>query len=436
MAPARASAVSARQVRSIELRFPLAGVDRRGAFQDTGLRKEVYGTPWAVNCRSRDPLAGRMRGGSRPAISAGGSAIPTLPVTVARGAVSTYNEATGSSTAIIAEVGSAPESPELGVLYRGRLVLSSANVLFASRLGNFLDWDYGADAKDQSAATMWQLSEADEVGQDVTALVPFKDQVLIQATTGGIWSLAGDPVSGNLRNVTRNAGIIGSSAWTLVDNTLFFMASNGLWSMGVDGSGMKHLSDEKIPGELQDLTGSAVVLAYNPKEHGVYIFTQGETYQWFYDLEAGAFWPMTMSSVPTGSAVVNGTLRLDCNGTAYQVGGTESITSGVLIGPIRPAPAGNFGQILSIQGSVAEDGGDVTWYLIQGDTAQEACENGKLAMAGSLGYVSAFGTFPAGRSLMSYPRTRSPWFTIWLSSSSAWAFESLLVEISQAGRWR
>lgn len=424
----------------LDLRFPLAGVVRKDAFQDASLAGSrqhpgIYGSPWAVNCRSRDPIARRMRGGSRLGIAAGGTPIPTPSVTVVGGSVSTYNEATGSSTAIIPTEGSLPESPTNGVIYRARLVLSAGNVLFASRLGNFLDFDYGADAKDSGAATMWQLSEADEIGQDVTAIIPFKDELLILATDGEMWVLQGDPVTGRLRNISRSVGIVGKSAWFLSGTTLFFMAEDGLWAMGADGSGMKHLSSERIPDELRGLPGDDVVLAYNPSENGVYVFVQGETYQWFYDLEAGAFWPLTVPAIPTGAGLVDGSLYLDCNGSAYQIGGSESFTSHVVLGPLA-LESGIFARVMWIQGAVAEQGSSVTWSLVPGDTAEEACENGVLAIGGDDTKVVATGTIPAGRSHRFYPKCRAPWFVVWLSGSSAWAFESLSLEIVPAGTWR
>ena len=60
-----------------ELRFPAGGVFRRLGFRDSadiqtvrdsGGMKSHHSTPWAVNCRPEDPIAKRLRGGSRPGL--------------------------------------------------------------------------------------------------------------------------------------------------------------------------------------------------------------------------------------------------------------------------------------------------------------------------------------------------------------------------------
>jgi len=421
----------------IEIRFPRLGVVRAaGHHEMAGGKRDDYDTPWAVNCRPLGVLDRRRRGGSRAGIAVGGTALPTPPLTVSGNTAVVYNSATGTSSVVTASAGALPATFTLGTIYRGRLLLASDHAISASRMGDFTDWDYGASLDDSARPTKLQLAEAFGGGEDVTALVGYKDRDLLAATEAELWHLAGDPVTGELHNVSRSTGIIGSQAWTLVGGTVFFMAKDGLWSVGVDGSDLKPVSPGVIPDDLVDLSGANTMLAYSPTEQGIYLFTDGETYQWFYDLVDGGFWPMTMASVPNQSALVDGELRLARTGTTMEIGGEETITSDVLLGPLRLNTSGGFGQIQALNGTMALESGSVTWSIILGDTAESSAERARAAVGGTTGYVAATGTFTAGRSHMAYPRSRSPWAVLWLSSTAQWAYESLVLDLIPSGEWR
>ena len=77
-----------------------------------------------------------------------------------------------------------------------------------------------------------------------------------------------------------------------------------------------------------------------------------------------------------------------------------------------------------------------------GDTAEAAAANGKAAITASLAgnsfstYVSADGTWSAGRSNLAYPRTRAVFLVLWLASAGSWAYESASIEATLSGRWR
>lgn len=423
--------------RHLELHFPLGGVTRVEGFHEVATRpREIYTTPWAVNCRPRDVFERRMRGGSRPGIGSGGLAVPAPPVTVSHNAATVYNAATGKYSLVTATAGAMPTAFSLGTVYRARLLLAGGNAIYASRQGDIADWNYGEAAGDAGRATMLQLSEAGEYGQTVTAMIPHKDVALLAATAGSLWHLAGDPVTGRLRNLSRDTGIIGANAWTKAGDTILFMAADGLHSVSAAGSDPQNLSAGKVPNELRNLTGQDVLLAYNDDEKGVYVFVQGATYQWFFDLLHGGFWPMTLATVPNQAAVVAGVLRLGRNGSPMTVGTSESITSNVLLGPIRLASPGTFGRVLNLCGAMGQGSGSVAWKLIAGNTAEEAAANGKAAIAGNTSYVVASGTLVAGQSHLEYPRIRAAWVVVWLSASAPWAYESVAMEITQSGKWR
>jgi hypothetical protein len=415
------------QTKQIELRFPAGGVYRRAGYRDSqdvatvrddaGV-KSHHTTPWAVNARPQDVLARRFRGGSRPAFSWGSAVTtPTLPV-------------------IAPTAGSTP-AYTFGTLYRDRLLLAgSGQGIYCSRQGSYGDWAYGASVGDPARPVVFQLSEGGSVGNTPTALIPHKDSHLIIGTAGELWLLAGDPATGSLQNLSRNAGIVGPRAWAKNDETVFFLASDGLQTVPATGGEPQNLSREKIPLELLDVDGADCLLAYSDLEKGLYIFIEGATYHWFFDLVGGGFWPFTTSVVPNQATTSDGLLTLARNGMEIVIGGTESFTSDVLIGPLRMSSPGNYGRVLNFKGTLGAGSGEVTWKFVLGDTAEAAVENARLAILGDSSYVASYGTLSAGQSHLWYPRVRSPWLVAWLSSTNAWAYESLALELSGSGKWR
>jgi hypothetical protein len=403
----------------IELRFPNAGVVRRSGYSDRHDPRAPYPTPWAVNVRPEDPFDKRLRGGSMPT---------TRPTVATYGADALVDQTlltedgntliTESALVIILDqkttLGTATASVT-GCLYRGRLVLidsTETNAIKMSRQGDYDDWDYGKDVGDIGRALFFQLSEAGEIGGAVTALVPHQDAFLLAATADTLWIVQGDPAAnGTLRNVSRNAGIVSAAAWAKADDAVVFLAKDGIYSVQANGSGLQNLSLDRIPQELLDV--DSAVLGYSHADNAVYIFavTDAVNSNWMFDLGGKGFWPVDNDVAPTESHL--------------------------LIGPIKMGEVGSFGQLVALHGVLGEDSGSVTWRVVTGDTAEDAVEHAKAdIIAGTTTYAADSGTWAAGRSHLSYPRIRSQWIVIWLHSTAQWAYEEIILEISQFGRWR
>ena len=365
------------KAKTMELRFPGAGVARRLGLESEGsLRREVYPTPWAVNVRLEDALSSRLRGGSWTPISAG---------------------ARDSTT-----------------VYRDRLLQLDGAVIEVSRQGNQADFALSSSPRDLQRPTVLQLSEAGETGSDVVSLIPHKDKFLLASTADELWVLQGDPLTGGPRNVSREVGTIDADAWCKNHDLVYLLSSHGLYSVAADGSGLEPVSEDKVPEELTGVVDSSCTLTYNHADRGVYIHLPGADVSWFYDVARDQFWPFD----------------------------GDASTSHVLIGPLRLAGPNRFGLIHTLHGVMAAGSATVTWRIVTGDTAEAAAVNGKAAVAAHLAdesyaaYVEASGTWEPGRSLTSRPRVRAMWACIWLSASSAWAYESMVLESLDAGPWR
>lgn len=360
--------------KTMDLQFPRLGVVRRFGLRPDS-RESEYSTPWSVNCRLEDVLTARLRGGSFTGIAAG--ARPSE------------------------------------IRYRDRVLTFSDNAITASRMGSDSDTSLFSDVSDTIRPALFQLSYAGATGGDVVALIPHKDLTMLGFTASETWVQQGDPHTGPRRRISDEVGIIGADAWTVNHDTAYFMSSSGLYSVGVDGSGLKPLSEDSIPEELTGVSDSACTLTYNHADRGVYIhLTSGDS--WFYDMARDQFWPFD-----TGTG-----------------------QSHVLLGPFRLGRDGSYGRVLRLYGVTAEGSADVTRRLVPGDTAEEAAANGKAGIEAAVAsgdfssYIHSSGTWTAGINNRSYPRARAQWMVVWLASAGTWSYESVSLTATLSGGWR
>jgi len=357
----------------MKIDWPHAGVSRRSSFRGDVDRKGPFPTPWSLNCRSEGVISERLRGGSFTGIAAAARPASTV--------------------------------------YRDRTITFSGRAITASRVGDSSDTAFSSDVSDLLRPALFQLAEAGEQGPNIVAVASHKDSHLICWTATETWILRGDPLNGSRTRVSDEVGIVGADAWTVAHDTVYFLSSRGLYSVGADGSGLKALSEDVLPVDLDDVSDATATLTYQHSDRGVYIYTTGT--DWLYAREA--FWPFD----------------------------TSTTESHVLLGPFYPGQGTSFGRILSLHGNIAASSVDVTWRIVTGDTAGAAAANGKLAIeADVLGndfasYVSQSGTWSAGRAHMAYPRTRALFFVLWLSAPTGnWEYETVAFTKMQSGLWR
>jgi len=299
------------------------------------------------------------------------------------------------------------------IRYQDRLLTFDSNAIRATRMGDDTDTTLGADVSDAMRPTLFQLSYGGAIGGTVVALVPHKDTFLLGFTADETWVQQGSPLAGPRRRVSDEVGIIGADAWCVNHDTVYFLSSHGLYSVGADGSDLEPLSEDTIPEELTGVEDAACTLTYNHADRGVYIhLTSGVS--WFFDAARRHFWPFD----------------------------TETTDSHVLLGPLRLGGPDEYGLIQTLHGIMATGSDTVTWRIVTGETAQEAAANGKAAITAALAgstyatYVSASGDWEPGRSSTERPRVRAMWAVLWLASSGAWAFEGATMERRPFGKYR
>ena len=271
-------------MRRVDIQFPAAGVVRRTSHIAGATGKGPFPAPWSSNVRLEDILTKRLRGGSFTGQSYSVPSTSRYATVVTENGDSIVTEngdeivvgpqagvTNGSERIWVAAGDDAPSSSSADCLYRARLLRTAGNIIYASKSGDTTNWDYGGDWEDVGRATIFQLSEANEVGEDVKALVPHKDAFLLGFTASETWVLQGDPVTGSLRNVSREVGIVTARAWCKNHDTVYFLSSLGLYSVQADGSNLQALSEDSIPSELYNVTNQYCMLTYNHADRGVYI---------------------------------------------------------------------------------------------------------------------------------------------------------------------
>lgn len=126
--------------------------------------------------------------------------------------------------------------------------------VFASRQGDFEDWDYSET--DTGAAWSLSLSDAGQMGDSVMALVPHSDDCLIVFCSTSAWIMRGDPgFGGTVDNISRHIGCLGPNAWCITpEGLIVWLSQDGVYVMpggcAATTSGIQSFSRERVPEEM------------------------------------------------------------------------------------------------------------------------------------------------------------------------------------------
>jgi hypothetical protein len=280
--------------------------------------------------------------------------------------------------------------------YRDRLVLALDHVVYYSRMGAYDDWDYGADADDIGKAYVSTSSEAGQIGDNVTALIPFTDDYLIFGCKSSIWVQIGDLADGgSIEQITRDTGVVMRGAWCMGQGgSIFFLGHDGIYHMPPGPRPTpKNISKEKLPQELKGIDESAyqIAMAYDNVRSGVHIYLTSEDSttrkHFFFAAAFGSFWPMTIpedhepTSILTTNNFPGASVLLGCRDGYVRNydklnetdDGTE-INSYVDIGPFALGDDYQSGMLAELIGVLGQDSGDVTWSVRVAESAEEAAD--------------------------------------------------------------
>lgn len=350
-------------------------------------------------------------------------------------------------------VDSSNNTPRLICLWRGRCVLSGLvgdpQNWFMSATGDPTDFDYGPQDTTPTQAVAGNNSPLGLVGDVVTGLIPYNDDVLIFGGDHTIYACNGDPMAGGQIDLVSDAiGMAWGNAWCKDPyGTLYFMSNKtGIYSWAPGQSPVR--ISQQIEQLLLDIdTGtSGVRLVWDDRYQGFHVFV---TYlisarpatHFFYEQRTGAWWTTEFANKrhnPLACCTFDGNLPgdrvaligswdgfvryFDPDATADD---GHPISSSVLIGPLVTRDLDDL-LLKDLQAVLGETSGEVTYEVFAGSTAEIATSRP----------VVASGTWGPGRNLLSLVRASGHAVYIRISSANRWSLETIRARLAGTGKVR
>jgi hypothetical protein len=359
--------------------------------------------------------------------------------------------------------GEPPRRCKLLASWRGRLVAARSadnpHNWFMSALGDATDWNYFPNTITATQAVAGTISRAGVAPDVITALVPYSDDLLLIGGDHSIYRMTGDPMAGGQMDlVTDVIGMAFGQSWDKDPNgVLYFLSSRGtLYGMQPGKRGMTDISGQKFTSRLSkiDFSQYYTKLVWNDSEQMLHIFLLpygpgGSLVTHFrFERDTGAFWEdqfaygtggsASTNRQPTAVCILDGdkpqdrTLLFGCedgyvrrwDSSAFDDDG-QAIDSRVVMGPFSAGAAEI--RLTKFQATLAKEQAGCNVQIYMSDTPDK------------MGNIVWSGDLRAGLNPRVFTRARGRYLWIRMRSSKAasrWAFESITLTATQAGRTR
>ena len=360
-----------------------------------------------------------------------------------------FDAYTGSVEPWVASAGELPlddddNAPRLICTWRGRTVqaglFDDPFNWFMSAVSDPFDWDYSPKSPSATQAVAGNNSPLGFVGDILTSLIPYSDDILVIGGDHTIYAMRGDPAAGgNIDLITDEIGI----AWGMPyckdpSGTLYFFSNRtGIFSLDPT-SGAKPV---RISSGIEQLilpidTGTnGIRMAWDDRFQGLHVFvtplvTPSPTTHFFWEQRAGAWFTDQFASPyldplccvtydgnsPDDRAVMLGcwdgyVRKLDPASTADD---GLPITSDVYIGPLLTANLEEL-RLKDLQAVLGEGSGEVTFRVYVGTTAEAAFSNPPVFT----------GKWNGGRNFTQGVKRAGHAIYLRLTSTQPWSMESI-----------
>lgn len=334
--------------------------------------------------------------------------------------------------------------------------------IFMSAIGDPTNWDYlPTYSSANQAVALDPTSAAGYVGDVVTGLVPYTNDVLVIGGDHSIYMIQGDPMSGGQVTLISNAiGMAWGNAWCMDPYGNIYWVSNrtGIYSM-TPGSAPTRIS-QQIEELLQNIdTGlNTITMLWEDRFQCLRIFItptaaatsiavtdnnvpQQMVTHFCWESRTGAWWMDQFANPqhnPLCNVIFDGNTPSDrvpligswdgyvraLDPFATQDDGIP-IASAVILGPILTPDTDDM-MIHEIQGVLGELSDDVNYEILTGTTPEEALTNTPVAS----------GTFRGGRNTTSYVRRSGHAIYIRLTANNPWSMEQVRLKIQGLGKVR
>lgn len=373
-----------------------------------------------------------------------------------------YDPSTNLVNAWTASQGSLPGSnlmpqdfPRLIATWRGRTCLSGIATdpqnWFFSAVNDPTNWNYSAVLPSgQFLATAAVAGNNPGglglIGDVVTAICPFNDDLLIMGGDHSIWAFNGDPLyGGQINTVSNNIGMAWGSPWCVDPYQNLYFVSNrmGIYVL-TPGSQPQRISQqiEQLLVNV-DLNANLIRLEWNDRWQQLHVWitpvaSAQATTHLCWEQRTGAWWqdqfgnnnhnPLCCTTVDGNAPGARYTVIGSWDGYARAISPTAAnddgtaVSSSVVLGPLT-TPDFDAHMIKEIQGILATGSGNVTWAVYVGPTAEAALASSAIAT----------GTFAGGRSLTFPVRATAHALWVKLTATTQWALEGIRTKIAALG---
>lgn len=334
--------------------------------------------------------------------------------------------------------------------WRGRTVLSGlledSQNWFMSAVSDPLNYNYSPAAQTPTQAVAGNNSRLGFIGDVVTALMAFNDDVLLVGGNTSIFAIRGDPMNGGeIDLVTNSVGVAWGQAFCQdPKGNIYFMSNTGAIYVMSQQSQPEKLS-QPIDQLLQDInTGEkAVRLEWNERMKGIHVFVTSliapklTDSHFFWEAPSNAWWTDSFSDKrhnPLASCTIDGNTPEDrvvlvgswdgyirCFHPDATTDDTKPINWEVWLGPLLTR---NFDELKlkSLQAVLSEDSGRVNYEVHVGRTAEAAMSSPAIARG--------TGFFLAGRNATTLSRIAGHAIYVKLYGTDRFAMEAIRLAIS------
>lgn len=359
--------------------------------------------------------------------------------------------------------GTMPINPQLMALYRGRIVLSGVTTdphnWFMAKVGAPFDWDYFPSTRTTIQAIAGNNSEAGLIGDIVTALMPYSDDLMLFGCDSSIWMSSGDPAAaGSIDRLSDKTGVAWGKAWTTgPKGEMYFAGTDGIYRL-VPGESLENITDTRIKKlyDAIDRDANYVMLEWDYLQQGLTVLVVDQGWDvattaptvYFWEERTGAWWkdtypqtigPLCMfaydADLPSDKALLfggtDGYIRKVDDSVGYDIAANNdqtAINSYVEYPPMFMAHDRNNTKLTELNAIMGESSGDVDLLLKVAESSERLSTNASTKFKRTLS---------AGRNTMR-PRLAANTIGLELNKSSAtrWAIDSMNAVVSTQGKVR
>ncbi len=368
-----------------------------------------------------------------------------------------YSPATNTWAPWVATQGTMPadsagNTARLIVTWRGRTVVSGLigdpQNWFMSAVSDPQNWNYNPITFIPSQAIAGNNSPLGFIGDVVTTMIPYTDDVLVFGGDHTIYMMQGDPAAGGQIDLVSDAiGMAWGIPWTKdpYGNIYFVSNKTGIYTL-VPGQQPQRISQpiEQLLHQI-DTGNYGIRLLWSDRFQGLHVFitallAPSPAIHFFYELRTGAWWQdifannnhnplccVTLDGNNPGDRVPligswDGYVRsvdslTDDDGTP--------INSAVLIGPLLTPNLDDM-MLYELQAILGETSATVTYAVYVGSSAERALSTQPVVT----------GVWQPGRNLATFVRRAGHAIYVQLASSSPWAMEAVRARLGTLGKVR